>query len=250
MISPALYNMLLYRSFHGRREHWRVPESIYDKLRGAFGRMPIVLHLGDFLQLRPTNALSLLDDLRAKEEEGVDIAAEYQEACRLFKRTPLCFELVGTNRFRDARLRELVEFMRAPASTLPESIKETWRRIQMTTLEPDPRLQAARFQCGHMLGIYWETVARWVFMRAERDAKALQTPLLLLQAADVSSPVMSAEMAAKLMNHFNPHETGHLHGMLPLHLGMHVRLIETLDKTRGAREGSRGYRRACRGACC
>ena len=44
MISPALYNMLLYRSFHGRRTHWDVQESEYDKLTGAFGRMPIVIH--------------------------------------------------------------------------------------------------------------------------------------------------------------------------------------------------------------
>ena len=53
MISPALYNMLLYRSFHGRTSKYEVPESLYDKLQGAFGRIPLVIHLGDLLQLRP-----------------------------------------------------------------------------------------------------------------------------------------------------------------------------------------------------
>ena len=54
MISPAYYNMLLYRSYHGREARWEVTaERLYDKLEGAFGRMPIVIHLGDFLKLRP-----------------------------------------------------------------------------------------------------------------------------------------------------------------------------------------------------
>ena len=70
MISPALYNMLLYRSFHGRSRAWEVSESMYDKPSGAFGRMPIVIHLGDFLQLKPTNGLSLLENLRKLEAEG------------------------------------------------------------------------------------------------------------------------------------------------------------------------------------
>ena len=110
----------------------------------------------------------------------------------------------------------------------------------MTTDKPDTRLQEERFQSGHMLGIYWETIARWGFMRAERDAKTLRTPLLLLQAADVSSPPMQAELAAKLMNHYNPNETGHLHGMLPVHLGMRVRLTDTLDKTKGLVKDAEG----------
>ena len=50
MIGPDLYNLLLFRSFHGRRTRWSVEESEYDKLQGAFGRMPIMIHLGDFLQ--------------------------------------------------------------------------------------------------------------------------------------------------------------------------------------------------------
>ena len=96
MISPALYNMLLYRSYHGRQERWEVPEQEYDKLSGAFGRMPIVIHLGDFLQLKPTGgAMSLIANLRALEALGelVDVPAEFQAVMKLFCRTPLCFEL-------------------------------------------------------------------------------------------------------------------------------------------------------------
>ena len=59
MIGPDYYNFLLYRGFHGRRAKWNVKEFEYDKLRGAFGRMPLVIHLGDFLQKKPTPSLSL-----------------------------------------------------------------------------------------------------------------------------------------------------------------------------------------------
>ena len=38
--------------------------------------------------------------------------------------------------------------------------------------EDDLRLREDRFQRGHMLGIYWETVGRWVLMRAKRSLSA------------------------------------------------------------------------------
>ena len=123
MISPALYNMLLYRSFHGRTSKYEVPESLYDKLAGAFGRTPLVLHLGDFLQLRPTSAFSLLDDFK-KIDPKKDVPAEHQQAAKLFMETPLCFELVITNRFKDVRLKRLMEFMRHPARKVPKDISD------------------------------------------------------------------------------------------------------------------------------
>ena len=104
----------------------------------------------------------------------------------------------------------------------------------------DPRLLEDRFQNGHMLAIYWETVGRWVMMRAVRDALALQTPLYLLQAADASSPPMTRELAAKLMNHYCPLETGGMHSMLPVHAGMRKRLLDTLDKTKGLVKNAEG----------
>jgi hypothetical protein len=81
MISPPLYNMLLFRAFHGRRHLWEVKEDEYDKLNGAFGRMPIVIHLGDFLQLKPTGTnLSLISGKVDLEASGIDIPAEQQAA--------------------------------------------------------------------------------------------------------------------------------------------------------------------------
>lgn len=91
-----------------------------------------------------------------------------------------------------------------------------------------------------MIGIYWETVARWMVMRARRDAAALQTPLFLIQAADESVPPMPMNVAKKLMNKANPKDTGRMHGMLAAHLGMRVRLLEALDITGGLVKDAEG----------
>ena len=166
MISPQLYNMLLFRSFLGRAERWEVEEKDYDELRGAFGRMPIVIHLGDFLQLKPTGSgVSLIANFDELATRGIELAVEFQSAMKLFCRTPLCFELQATNRFKEPRLRALMEFMRSPSRRLPPAIKATWDSI---CLQPeDPRLREERFQNGHMMDAY-------VLLAERLDLHALQ----------------------------------------------------------------------------
>jgi len=205
--------------------------------------MPLVIHLGDFLQLRPTAGFSLLEDMDAiARDRETEVPAEFQAAAKLFLRTRLCYELSGTNRFRsDAggrELKELIGFMRAPTTeTTPEyeRARSLWDSIRVDSSrdQVDARLRESRFQEGHMLGIYWETVAPWGLHRARHDARARQTPLFLLQAADHANPPLPKAVAAKLMNHYNPLETGGIHGMFAVHLGMLVRLTESICKEKG-----------------
>ena len=157
---------------------------------------------------------------------------------KLFCNTPLCFELQASNRFADERLRDLMNFMRAPTRTLPPAIARAWEDIQL--LQDDARLRQKDFQEGHMIAIYWETVARWMMMRAQRDAKALHTPLILIQAADESVPTMPVDVAKKFMNKANPKDTGLMHGMLTVHLGMKMRLLQALDIKNGLVKDAEG----------
>ena len=234
MISPALFNMLLYRSFLGRAARWNVSESEYNKLRGAFGRIPIVIYLGDFLQLKPVgqggSGIPLIASFREIAAKNIDLPIEFQDAMKLFHSTPVCFELQASNRFKEPRLRELMAFMRNPGTTLPEAIETSWNSA---CLQPnDPRLREERFQNGHMIAIYWDTVVRWMMMRAKRDAAALDTPLYLLQAADLFNPPLTdLSLAAKLMNQANPDKTGKMHSLLAIHVGMRVRLLDHLEKS-------------------
>ena len=117
--------------------------------------------------------------------------------------------------------------MHHPERTLPANIAAHWHSIILKV--SDARLAEERFQTGHMVAINWDMVARWMMMRAQRDAAALQVPLFLLQAADVASPPMPRDLAAKLMNVPNPKSTGGLHGMLPVHVGMQILLLAPSD---------------------
>jgi hypothetical protein len=121
-----------------------------------------------------------------------------------------------------------MSFIRDPPRKIPPEIEAHWQAIQLK--EDDARLCEERFQIGHMIGIYWATVSRWMMMRAKRDAVALGTPLVLVQAADMSKPVMPLAAAKKLMNVPNPKDSGGMHGMLALHVGMRVRLLDALDE--------------------
>ena len=252
MISPALYNMLLYRFYHGRKDRWQIKqERHYVQRKCAFGRMPLKLHLGDFLQLRPTAAMSLLTDMNALsyKKEDKQVAAEFQDAAKLFLATEHCYELTTTNRFRSdeggRQLKELIEFMRDPKPEHSDDYRRVaalWQGILLKDEHGhvDDRLREPRFQQGQMLAMFWETCGPWMAMRAQHDARALQTPLFCLQAADQSSPPMERKEAAKLLNHYNPHETGGIHGMLLLHLGMKVRLTESLCKEKGLVKDAEG----------
>ena len=242
MVSPNLFNMLLYRGFHARRQQCDLEEAQYQTPACAFGRVPIVIYLGDFLQLKPTGSgRSLLSDLQALGGAAGAMGGppvEHQSAMGFFCATALCFELQATNRFKDQDLKDLMNFMRAPKRNVPASVASTWKRIQVK--KDDPRLRQERFQNGHMLAWFWDTVARWVMMRAKRDARTLDQVLYLVQAADQAQPSMPRAMAAKLMNKVNPSDTGGMHGMLPLHLGMRVRLLEHLDLDRGLVKDAEG----------
>ena len=117
-------------------------------------------------------------------------------------------------------------------STLPIG-NVFWPQLESVELSVgDERLRQERFQTGRMLGIYWETVARWMMMRAKHDVVALQTLLFLFQVADHAVPHMPTDIAKKLMNKANPKDTGGMHGILAVHLGMRVRLLNALDRNK------------------
>ena len=124
---------------------------------------------------------------------------------------------------KEPKLLALMEFIREPCEKIPPEISASWNSILLK--DSDSRLQEERFQNGHMIATHWETVARWIIMRAKRDAKALKVPLYLIQSADSFSPSMTVYMAKKLMNKPNPRHSGGMHGILPIYLGMKIRIL-------------------------
>ncbi|CAE7278381.1 PIF7, partial [Symbiodinium sp. CCMP2592] len=199
MVAAMLYNMLDYRSM---LSHDVNPQT-YTRIGCAFGRVPIVLHLGDFLQLRPTAQLSLLDDLKARDEDGCllhsDVPPEVQHAQQVFANIQDVFELRGTKRFKDGDpLIELLQCMRA-GRQLSEGLWLAFQQRFVTDAgpgKPDARLQDENFRSGYCMSIYWASLSRMLFRRAILDAARGSVPLVLLQCADECSGCVSVAESA------------------------------------------------------
>ena len=239
MVSALLYNMLDFRAMLGRRLVFGVDPNTYAKTGCAFGRVPIVLHLGDFFQLRPTAQLSLLDDLMAQDEHGnwkhADVPAEVQHAQKVFAQIPDVFELRGTMRFKPGDpLIDLLQCMRQ-GHRLPDAI---WNAFQQrcarntTAGNADERFNLPRFRRGYCMSIYWASLVRMMYRRALLDAAQADQPLVLLQAADNASG-LERNVAFRFLNRPNPYQTGHMHGLFPCHVGMRIRLVAKLDADKG-----------------
>ena len=239
MVSALLYNMLDFRAMLGRRLVFGVDPNTYAKTGCAFGRVPIVLHLGDFFQLRPTAQLSLLDDLMAQDEHGnwkhADVPAEVQHAQKVFAQIPDVFELRGTMRFKPGDpVIDLLQCMRQ-GHRLPDAI---WNAFQKrcarntTSGNPDERFNLPRFRRGYCRSIYWASLVRMMYRRALLDAAQADQPLVLLQAADNASG-LERDVAFRFLNRPNPYQTGHMHGLFPCHVGMRIRLVAKLDADKG-----------------
>ena len=245
MISGGLYNMLDFRAMHGRSRTHEVYEHTYAQPGCAFGRIPIVIHLGDFLQLRPTAGISLIEDLHATDEDGEyihrDVSLEVQHACRLFKSIRNVFELHGTKRFVPGD--PLVEFLQCMrvGRRMPDSV---WAAFESTFATDgrgllDPRHAEAKFRHGFGMAMYWETLARWINSRAQRDARLLGVPLVFCQCFDQCG-TMTREIAARFLNVYNIHHTGHMHGVFAAHVGMRVRFTQKINGELGLVQERRG----------
>ena len=239
MVSALLYNMLDFRSMGGRSLDFDVSEANYKLAHHHFGRVPIVIHLGDFLQLAPTASLSLIQDPNEKRSDGSyklekPPSTEAQHAMRVFKAVPHVFELRGTKRFKPGDpLIDLLGCMRAGRRIPPK----TWKAFAGTFATDgsgarDPRHDWPKFRNGYGMALYWDTLARWTPPRAARDAQAMGVPLVFLQAVDQCS-TLSGDLARRLLNVPNLHNTGAIPGVLPAHVGMEVRLTQKLNAVLG-----------------
>ena len=166
---------------YARTKTHAVTESNYSRPGCSFGRCPIVIHLGDFLQLKPTAALSLVTDINAKNDDGSYVLEEppdleIQNAIKVFKRIPCIIELQGTKRFVVGDpLINLLDCMRKGVK-IPAPIWQAFERTFALDTYPgkepqlDPRHNSYKFLEGYGMGMYWETLARLITKRARRDA--------------------------------------------------------------------------------
>ena len=120
---------------------------------------------------------------------------------------------------------------------------ELWNQFQRRCVKQsdegsfvkDERLQTQQFQTGYCVSYYWQTVVRFFWTRARREARLLGVPLFWIQAADDSSGLgaLPKEERAKVMKarlrQRNVHDPAHLRTCLPAYVGERVRHTEKIS---------------------
>ena len=140
--------------------------------------------------------------------------------------------LKKSKRFLDATLPEITTAMRTctPAAPLSEDHLAQLRTRKIENCKKE--LTTDLFKHGHVIGMYWENIARSMVERANRDAQDLDVPLFCLQAADQrhsrKNKAIDKQLTHQLLTVPNPHRTGKLQGMLLVHENMVVRLADVL----------------------
>ena len=140
--------------------------------------------------------------------------------------------LKKSKRFLDAHLPEITTAMRTctPAAPLSEDHLAQLRTRKIENCKKE--LTTDLFKHGHVIGMYWENIARSMVERANRDAQDLDVPLFCLQAADQrhsrKNKAIDKQLTHQLLTVPNPHRTGKLQGMLLVHENMVVRLADVL----------------------
>ena len=140
--------------------------------------------------------------------------------------------LKKSKRFLDVHLPEITTAMRTctPAAPLSEDHLRQLRTRKIENCKKE--LETDFFKHGHVVGMYWENIARSMVERAHRDARQLDVPLFCLQAADQrharKNKTIEKQLTHQLLTVPNPHRTGKLQGMLLVHENMIVRLSDVL----------------------
>ena len=232
LVPAAVENMMLYRSMRARQDEGLDPASYFHPGE-LMGHIPILLIAGDFLQIKPANEISLADNLEEVIRKMPHrVQTEHHAAQAALMTIDTVIHLKKSKRFLDAHLPEITTAMRTctPAAPLSEDHLAQLRTRKIENCKKE--LTTDLFKHGHVIGMYWENIARSMVERANRDAQDLDVPLFCLQAADQrhfrKNKAIDKQLTHQLLTVPNPHRTGKLQGMLLVHENMVVRLADVL----------------------
>ncbi|CAE7487143.1 tkt, partial [Symbiodinium necroappetens] len=254
MTPSDVYHAAGYRFALQRADTLELDPSRY--LQEWFGRMPIGIQLGDFLQLRPAAQRSLcewqettsaVDTAQSEdEEEEAQAGSEESNASELgrllFKNSVrIVVHFTGTGRFSSCAsgqsLVRILGHMRQGTS-LSDAL---WRELQSRVLQPDTLSTVngrEEFFSAYWGGMAWEQVGRLQHLRSTLEARAAQEQLYFVQAIDkpAGGRSLTPEEASAALRTVNMTKTGYLMGMCPLFVGMKVRISCILPETLLSRE--------------
>ena len=252
MNPPDVYHAAGFRFALLRQERMMLDMSRY--LQEWFGRVPIGVQLGDFLQLRPTAQRSLCewhdaqratdtaaaasssDEEPVADEEAAQRTSNAAELGRnLFKNSlQRVVHFTGSGRFSDCpsgqQLVQILMCMRE-GKRMPDDL---WAALQARAYSKEQlRAEESRQRLldAHWGGLAWEQVARLQHVRIGLEAKALNKIVYLVQAIDraTGSNELTKEQCISALQIVNMTKTHYLMGICPLYEGMAARISCILD---------------------
>ena len=252
MNPPDVYHAAGFRFALLRQERMMLDMSRY--LQEWFGRVPIGVQLGDFLQLRPTAQRSLCewhdaqratdtaaaasssDEEPVADEEAAQRTSNAAELGRnLFKNSlQRVVHFTGSGRFSDCpsgqQLVQISMCMRE-GKRMPDDL---WAALQARAYSKEQlRAEESRQRLldAHWGGLAWEQVARLQHVRIGLEAKALNKIVYLVQAIDraTGSNELTREQCISALQIVNMTKTHYLMGICPLYEGMAARISCILD---------------------
>ena len=187
LVPAAVENMMLYRSMRARQDEGLDPSQLFPPRR-AHGTHQFCWLQVIFLQIKPANEISLADNLEELIRKMPHrVQTEHHAAQAALMTIDTVIHLKKSKRFLDAHLPEITTAMRTctPAAPLSEDHLAQLRTRKIENCKKE--LTTDLFKHGHVIGMYWENIARSMVERANRDAQDLDVPLFCLQAADTSA---------------------------------------------------------------
>ena len=256
MSAADVYHALGLRFSVKRCENWALDLSRY--LQEWFGKMPIGLQLGDFLQLRPAAQASLCEWVEVpsavepapltelQEAEAPEQASNAAELGRLlFKNSMgIVVHFTGTGRFSSCAsgqaLVAILQHMRQGTAMTDALWAQLQSRVYEVQQQQDLQTAPSRgvFLRAYWGALAWEQVARLQQLRAVLEAEDAGERLYFVQAIDkpTGDAALSSAQVSAALQHLNMTKTGYLIGMCPLFLGMEVRISRILPEPLLTRE--------------
>ena len=246
MISPAMLACISYRLCRARKDSrpW-LDEALYECDEHMYGGLPIVVLLGDFMQLgameRGLGRVSLV--MKPKSSWYDECFAGRRIFWDGLTHVVLLREV---HRFWDKDMPDFLEYMRDPTpGAMPKRFQEMLSGWSVRDMK-DPKYQAWRARVEskewdegtderkgpwrtYDMAVAWHAVQRLLHYRARRDAQGANQLLLYAQAVETcTTQCLSQAELRRALQVVNMNTTGKLLGYLPLYKGMRVRLCAKL----------------------
>ena len=179
LTSPRLLGAASYRICAARQNTHGVDPALYSERGMMFGRIPIVILLGDFMQLPPFESKARCSLLMQPRPNS--FMEHYRGLDVFWRGLTHVVQLHRTFRFVDRSvsppracpyLPAILSYMRNPGGkAMPQEFWQVLTSRTVTSMQ-DPRLSSPRIVAGYEMAIAWEAVARLMQARVRREARA------------------------------------------------------------------------------